>query len=177
MARFFKCRIKAIRLHSLRLEYTKISEYTSPTPEKFRNTALQRCSATTAPSHRNPTSYASSPLHPDIQSGADERQTPLSGTAATVFDTKAAATTSARSSTSRPSAPRAIAFLQSGQAVTIVPAPVALNSFATERAKRSCCASEIAVLATEEPQQRACSRVWAGSSSTPTASITSRGWS
>ena len=37
----------------------KISEYTSPTPEKFRNTALQRCSATTAPSHRNPTSYAS----------------------------------------------------------------------------------------------------------------------
>ena len=63
------------------------------------------------------------------------------------------------------------------QAVTIVPAPVALNSFATERAKRSCCASEIAVLATEEPQQRACSRVWAGSSSTPTASITSRGWS
>ena len=32
-------------------------------------------------------------------------------------------------------------------------------------------------IGTEEPQQRACSRVWAGSSSTPTASITSRGWS
>lgn len=119
----FKCRIKAIRLHSLRLEYTKISEYTSPTPEKFRNTALQRCSATTAPSHRNPTSYASSPLHPDIPSGADERQTPLSGTAATVFDTKAAATTSARSSTSRPSAPRAIAFYKVDKPLRSSPLP------------------------------------------------------
>ena len=67
------------------------------------------------------------------------------------------------------------AFLQSGQAVTITSAPVASSCAATDRAICTCWPSEMAVLATEEPQQRAFSRVEAGSSNSPTASITARG--
>ena len=86
----------------------------------------------------------------------------------------AATTISARSRTSL-FVPRPMAFLQSGQAVTITSAPVASSCAATDRAICTCWPSEMAVLATEEPQQRAFSRVEAGSSNSPTASITARG--
>ena len=86
----------------------------------------------------------------------------------------AATTISARSRTSL-FVPRPMAFLQSGQAVTITSAPVASSCAATDRAICTYWPSEMAVLATEEPQQRAFSRVEAGSSNSPTASITARG--
>ena len=72
-------------------------------------------------------------------------------------------------------APRVIAFLHSGQAVTMVSAPALSRSSATLRAMVSCCESLMAVLASDEPQHNAFLRECDGSSNFPMASITARG--